>query len=269
MLSLVLLVLAAATLAWPAGIARSRVAHHGLRWPAVARRWMVPTRSAVPAVLGAVLAGAALIGVGGALAGAAAAGTAWSRWQARRSRHDRAAAASGLTDALALLVAELRAGAHPAAAAEAAAADAPPGAAAALGTAAAAARLGGDVPAVLRAHDAPALRPWLDRLAEAWALAERHGVPLADLLEAVRVDVDSRTRFAAEVDARLAGPRATATVLAGLPVLGLLLGQAIGADPMRVLAGTAAGQTLLVVGTGLACAGVLWSARIVSSAVPS
>ena len=83
------------------------------------------------------------------------------------------------------------------------------------------------------------------------------------------MDVDSRTRFAAEVDARLAGPRATATVLAGLPVLGLLLGQAIGADPMRVLAGTAVGQTLLVVGTGLACAGVLWSARIVSAAVPS
>ena len=269
MLSLALVMLAAATLAWPAGTARSRLVPDGPRWPGLARRWMVPTHSPVPAVLGAGLAGAALIGVGGALAGAVAAGTAWSRWQARQFRRDRAAAVSGLTDALGLLVAELRAGAHPAAAAEAAAGEAPPGPAAALSTAAAAARLGGDVPAVLRAHGGPALRPWLDRLAEAWALAERHGVPLADLLDAVRIDVDSRTRFAAEVDARLAGPRATATVLAGLPVLGLLLGQAIGADPMRVLANTAAGQTLLVVGTGLACAGVLWSAQIVSAAVPS
>ena len=113
MLSLVLLVLAAAALTWPAGTARSRLVRDGPQWPGGARRWMVPTRSAVPPVLGAGLAGAALIGVGGALAGAVAAGTAWSRWQARRSRRDRAGAASGLTDALGLLVAELRAGAHP------------------------------------------------------------------------------------------------------------------------------------------------------------
>jgi tight adherence protein B len=53
-------------------------------------------------------------------------------------------------------------------------------------------------------------------------------------------------------------------VLAGLPVLGLLLGQAVGADPWHVLTAHAAGQLLLVVGTGLVCAGLAWSARLVN-----
>jgi tight adherence protein B len=57
-------------------------------------------------------------------------------------------------------------------------------------------------------------------------------------------------------------------VLAGLPLLGLALGHAVGANPLRVLSDTSAGQGLLVVGTGLACAGVLWSARLMSRAVP-
>src|SRR6185312_4186804 len=105
----------------------------------------------------------------------------------------------------------------------------------ALAKAAGAARLGGDVPAVLRSAAPAHLRSWLNRLAQAWALADRYGIPLADLLEAVRSDTEHRVRFSAEVAARLAGPRATATVLAGLPLLGLALGQALGASPLRVL----------------------------------
>ncbi|MGH3823422.1 MAG: type II secretion system F family protein, partial [Pseudonocardiaceae bacterium] len=141
--------------------------------------------------------------------------------------------------------------------------------AATLVSVAAATRLGGDVPIVLRSAGPAHLRPWLDRLAEAWALADRYGIPLAELLDAVRSDTEHRVRFAAEVQARLAGPRATAAVLAGLPLLGLALGHAVGAAPWRVLSGTPVGQLLLVIGTGLACGGVLWSARLVSGAVPA
>ncbi|MGH3756054.1 MAG: type II secretion system F family protein, partial [Pseudonocardiaceae bacterium] len=169
---------------------------------------------------------------------------------------------------LGVLVAELRAGAHPSAAA-AAAADGPADVTRALSAAAAAARLGGDVPAVLRSAGPVHLRSWLGRLAEAWSVADRYGIPLADLLDAVRSDTEQRVRLAAEIQARLAGPRATAAVLAGLPLLGLALGQAVGAAPVRVLSNTPAGQGLLVVGTGLACAGVLWSARLVSRAAPA
>jgi tight adherence protein B len=83
------------------------------------------------------------------------------------------------------------------------------------------------------------------------------------VLDAVRRDLDHRARAAGRLTAALAGPRATAAVLAALPLVGLLLGQAVGAAPWRVLTGSVAGQVLLVLGSGLACIGVIWSARLV------
>lgn len=274
MLSLALLALAAGILAWPAaggcqrlpGLAVNRRSSRDPR-PA---DWYLAARPVPPvAVLSAGLLGSVLIGPGGALAAAMITGTAVARRRSRRRRCRGAAQVGGLVDAVGLLVAELRAGAHPASAIDVAAAEATADVAPVLGAAASAARLGADVPEVLRRHDEPTLRPWLVRLADAWALAQRHGVPLAGLIDAVRCDAEQRIRFAADLDARLAGPRASAAVLAGLPVLGLMLGQAIGADPWQVLAGTTAGQLLLVLGAALACAGVVWSGRIVTSAVPS
>jgi Flp pilus assembly protein TadB len=38
---------------------------------------------------------------------------------------------------------------------------------------------------------------------------------------------------------------------------------------LRVLRETPVGQVLLVLGTGLACGGALWSARLISRAVPA
>jgi tight adherence protein B len=220
----------------------------------------------------AVGVGALLAGLGGGLAAAMVTGTAAARWRAGRGHRVAATAATGLSDALGVLVTELRAGAHPADAVQAAAdshIDGSPDVAQTLASVAAAARLGGNVPVMLGGVGPAHLRPWLDRFAKAWALADRYGIPLADLLDAVRCDTEHRVRFAAEVQARLAGPRATAAVLAGLPLLGLALGHAVGAAPWRVLSGTPVGQLLLVIGTGLACGGVLWSARLVSGAVPA
>ena len=262
---------AAAVLCWPGGAGRARLTE--LRRRQVPEQVVVIGPSGVTqrCLLLVVLAagvGALLAGAGGGLAAAMVAGTATTRWRAGRDRRAAALAATGLSDALGVLVAELRAGAHPSDAARAAA-DGPAAATRALTAAAAAARLGGDVPAVLRGAGPVYLRSWLGRLADAWSLADRHGIPLADLLDAVRADTEQRVRFAADVEARLAGPRATAAVLSGLPLLGLALGQAVGAAPLRVLGETPAGQGLLVVGTGLACAGVLWSARLVSRAAPA
>jgi tight adherence protein B len=63
--------------------------------------------------------------------------------------------------------------------------------------------------------------------------------------------------------AEVAGPRLSGYLLAALPVLGLLLGTGMGADPVAVLVSTGLGQVLLVVGVGLSCAGLRWIARIV------
>ncbi|MFD4181263.1 hypothetical protein ACFWPB_09120, partial [Rhodococcus sp. NPDC058514] len=63
-------------------------------------------------------------------------------------------------------------------------------------------------------------------------------------------------------EAGLAGARATAAVLACLPVLGIALGQLMGAGPLRVLLSGGLGGLLLILGTLFVCAGLLWTDRI-------
>jgi len=275
----VLLLLAAAALSWPDFRATARLRALRRAEPAARRRPGIrPLLGAAPAlvVLAAAL-GAVLAGPGGLLAGAGLAGVGVRTWRAHRRTRQHREHAAHWAGGVRLLVAELRAGAHPAAAAEGAAADAAPEVAGMLRSAAATARLGGDVAAALTAatsgahngaatgaaHTAAAT----GRMARAWALAERHGVALAELLDAVRRDVEHRAAFAREVDARMAGPRATAAVLAGLPVLGLLLGESAGAAPLAVLTGTPIGQVLLVAGAALLCAGTVWTGRLTRTAV--
>lgn len=226
-------------------------------------------RSGVLAAVGVALAlGLTVAGPAGALAAAIALGTAVHRWRARRRAAASLTATADLAGAVGLLAAELRAGAHPAAAAERVAGDAGPAAAGVLHAVAATARLCGDVAAALRreAVAAPAIAQPLRQLAAAWALAQRHGVPLAEVLHAVRGDLEHRVRASRRLRSSSAGPRATAAVLAALPVLGLLLGQAIGARPWHVLTATVPGQFLLLLGTVLTSAGLLWSSHIVNKA---
>jgi len=167
-----------------------------------------------------------------------------------------------------VLVAGLRAGAHPATAAESAAEDAHPQTKPTMRAVAVAARLDGDLTAVVD-PSSPALAPALGRLATAWQLAQRHGLPLADVLDAVRRDLEQRARFTRQVLARMAGPRSSALALSLLPALGLALGAAAGANPLAVLTGIALGQALLVTGVTLLCAGMTWSSRITNRAVPA
>ncbi|WP_243791159.1 type II secretion system F family protein [Saccharopolyspora gloriosae] len=273
-----LLLPAAALLSWPDPRARTRLA---MVRPAIPQG-SAPTLSrvrAVPiAVLCGVLVATLLAGVGGLLAsgGVAAVGLWW--WWGRGADRRRLARSAALAAGLRLLVAELRAGAHPAAAAEGAAAEAEPAVAGVFRDLAATARLGGDAAAVLStAAEAgpaepngvghPARSDPLARAGRAWALADRHGVALAELLDSVRRDLEHRVAFARDVEAKLAGPRSTAAVLAGLPLLGLVLGQASGAEPLTVLANGLLGQVLLVVGIALLCAGVVWTVRLTESVV--
>jgi tight adherence protein B len=123
--------------------------------------------------------------------------------------------------------------------------------------------LGADVGRGLRAVAAESALPvhW-DRLAVCWHLAQSHGLSIATLMHAAHRDVVERSRFESRVAAGMAGARATAGVLAGLPLLGVGLGQMIGADPVRFLLSGGVGGWLLVVGSTLACSGLLWSDAI-------
>ncbi|MCT2582498.1 type II secretion system F family protein [Actinophytocola gossypii] len=253
-------VLCLAFLTWPPAHAARRL--HTLT-PTRGHRWHPPRPSAVTLTCAAAAAGWLVAGLPGAAAAAVALVTLQRRWHARQTRTRSLTATAALAEAVHSLVAALRTGAHPADAAESAATDAPPSAAGPMRAVAAVARLNGDITQAL--STAP---PVQHRIARAWSLAQRHGLPLADVLEAVARDLDQRVRFTRQVLARMAGPRTSATVLAALPALGIALGEAMGAHPLHVLTTTPLGGALLVVGVAFLAAGITWTARLTTQAVP-
>jgi tight adherence protein B len=182
----------------------------------------------------------------------------------RRREGASAAEMARLLSALQVMIAELRVGAHPAHACRQAAHDCADGDGTykMLQMMAGRAALGGDVADGIEQIDCTERESWL-RVAVAWRTAEQYGLPMAELLTSVRTDLMARNRFRERTKAALAGARATALVLALLPVLGIILGQAIGAAPLSVLLGGGLGGVLLVVGVALVCGGLLWSRRIV------
>lgn len=96
--------------------------------------------------------------------------------------------------------------------------------------------------------------------------AQELGAPLATMLDRVAESLAQDAEARDEVDAALAGPRATARVLAGLPVLGLALAALLGADPLGVLAGGGLGTTAGVLGAALVLVGRRWTARLIEGA---
>ena len=104
------------------------------------------------------------------------------------------------------------------------------------------------------------------RVAAAARLSARTGCSLAAVVDAVEDDLRARSRQRLELHSATAGSRASAALLAGLPVLGLVMGGGVGADPWHVLTTTPTGQVLLVAGVGLEVTGLAWSARLVSRA---
>ncbi|WP_367321674.1 type II secretion system F family protein [Streptomyces sp. HUAS ZL42] len=130
----------------------------------------------------------------------------------------------------------------------------------------AAARFGGDVPAALAVAARQPGADGLLGLAACWRVAVDQGAGLAaglDRLEgALRTERDQR----ADLRAQLAGARSTAVMLAALPALGLLLGTALGADPLHVLLHTGPGLGCLLIGGLLEAAGLWWALRIVRGA---
>ncbi|MEU6563983.1 type II secretion system F family protein [Nocardia nova] len=198
-------------------------------------------------------------GPAGAAALAVATGVVRSRSRHRERRHDDEC--RKLLEGLDVVIGELRTGAHPGTAAAVAAGEIGGPVGNAFAVSAARARLGGSAAIGLRTHKC-AVTTELGRVADAWEVAERHGLALADLLRAARADLAGRRRFGERTTAALAGARASAAVLAGLPLLGIALGQLMGAHPLQVLLGSGIGSFVLPLGTGLIAAGLLWADAI-------
>jgi tight adherence protein B len=229
-------------------------------------RLIAPVHRRFPAMPFAACAGMALVFVVPVtvIVAAVIVGTTVVVRRRRQLRNRRRGAESiALRAALDVFVGELRVGAHPVAAFDVAADEVDGAVAASLRAVAARARLGADVGAGLRSVARRSRLPahW-ERLAVCWQLAQTHGLAIATLMQTAQRDIVERERFSARVNAGMAGARTTAAVLAGLPVLGVCLGQLIGAEPLGFLLSGGVGGWLLVIGVTLACVGLLWSDRI-------
>ena len=125
-----------------------------------------------------------------------------------------------------------------------------------------AARTGGDVPVWLARAAANPGAGGLRQLAACWAVGSGTGASLASAAERLAAALRDEQAHRQEVAAQLAGPRATARLLAALPALGLAMGWAMGADPLAFLLGTPAGLACLITGLVLDGTGLYWSARL-------
>jgi tight adherence protein B len=129
-----------------------------------------------------------------------------------------------------------------------------------------AARSGDDVAACLeRAAAAPGCEG-LRLLAGCWRIGMDRGGMLASVVEGLAEALRDEQTHREEVALQLAGPRATARLLAGLPLLGLLMAIALGVRPFAFLFGTVPGGLCLGLGTGFDVLGLWWTRRLATAA---
>lgn len=257
---MILLAMACAGLAvrwWmpPADPAIRRLAPAAGPTSAVRRRWLRRTMVSLGLLGGVAAVGfvadpaAAVVAGAGVIAVAAAVRLIGL---GRRSRAEHTTRAD-VAEACAVIANQVRVGRIPAEALRLAAADA-----SVLAVAYRVQGSGGDVPAALLEQ---AERPGcggLRDLARAWQVGTRTGAPMADLLDQVANAQRGDQSVERTVAAELAGPRATARVMAALPLCGIGLGYLLGGDPVGFLVSGPLGWGCLVGGTVLAACGVLW-----------
>lgn len=263
MTALAAVLAAGAVVAWarPGGLIRRRLggASPAGRRSAAGSRWRDPPASAVWAVAVAVGGiGVVAWGAGGVLPGAAVAAVWFVRGRRRRVAQRRSREAD-VAEACVALSTELAAGLPVRLALDHVAAEWPE----LFGPAAARAALGGAPAAALRAA---ATRPGAGALgvvAAAWEVSERTGAALSALLLDVADSLRAEAQVRREAQAQLASVRATARILAVLPVATLALFSIDDGGPLRWLVGDAYGIACLALAAVLVALGLGWVDRMV------
>ncbi|WP_236653730.1 type II secretion system F family protein [Streptacidiphilus melanogenes] len=185
------------------------------------------------------------------------------RWRRRRRvARERECRQAAVVELCAALAGELRTGATPHQAVEMAVEGLPHGDALDSTALLAAVRLGGSVDGALRLLAESPGAEGARGAAACWRVTSASGAGLAEGLDRVAEGLRAARALRDSVRAELAGPRSTAVLLALLPVFGLALGAALGADPVQVLLHTTSGLVCLMVGASLEYAGLTWTARI-------
>ena len=104
-------------------------------------------------------------------------------------------------------------------------------------------------------------------LAACWEVAAETGAGLAGVVDALAVSLTEREEQRAEVSARTSGPRTTALVLAGLPLVGMAMSAGLGGSPLVFLFTTPTGLLCLGLGVLLDVVGAWWTLRMIRDAV--
>ena len=231
-----------------AGLAAGLLPAPRVRDPSAGRAELLPLGALAVLAFFAPPRLAALAAVGFAVV--AGGGLLWRR-RAQRLAAERASAV--LVDVCELLAAELSVGQPPGRALERAAHDWPM-----LGPVAEAARVGADVPRALRLAARTPGADGLRWVAAAWQVSQRTGQGLAVAVDRVAVDLRAQQATRRVVDGELASARATARLVALLPLAALAMGSGVGGDPWGFLLGTPAGLACLAAGLAVGWLGLWW-----------
>lgn len=105
-------------------------------------------------------------------------------------------------------------------------------------------------------------------VAAAWGIAGTVGAPLGEVLRAIASALEGAGDIRDEVSVALAEPAGTARLMLWLPLVGLLLGTALGFDTVTVLFTRPAGWTLLAAGLALLLLARGWTRAMVRRAAP-
>ncbi|MBN9631221.1 MAG: hypothetical protein J0I18_11490 [Actinobacteria bacterium] len=103
-------------------------------------------------------------------------------------------------------------------------------------------------------------------VAAVWTVAEHSGAPLSPALRGAATALRDRAETARDVRTAIAGPRATARLMAWLPLVGVAMAYLIGVDVVGALVAGPLGWGVAVAGATLTATGRAWTARLVREA---
>ncbi|MGN8026493.1 type II secretion system F family protein [Microbacterium sp. 22242] len=106
-------------------------------------------------------------------------------------------------------------------------------------------------------------------VAAAWRIAATVGAPLGEVLRAIAAALEGAGEIRDEVEVALAEPAGTARLMLWLPVVGLLLGTALGFDTVTVLVTQPAGWVCLAAGLAMLLLARAWTRALVRRARPA
>ncbi|MBG6239443.1 tight adherence protein B [Mycetocola sp. CAN_C7] len=118
-----------------------------------------------------------------------------------------------------------------------------------------------------RSPASPEADAWLS-VAAAWEVAIGTGAPLAGCLKDLARSQRALGQAQRDIEAALAGPRATSRLVMLLPAVGLVFGLLLGFDTIGTLFGTVPGLACLTVAVLLVLAAWRWSTAMVRRSIP-